>query len=292
MNIYLNGSIIEEQQAVVSVYDHGFLYGMGLFETFRTYGGKAFLLDRHLERLAEGCRELAIRYSPDEEELRGVIESLLQSNGLADAYFRLTVTAGADMLGLPSGDYEHPQIVIYVKPLPAPQRGLEREGKPLQLLELRRNTPEGGLRLKSLHYMNNILAKREMRRYPSSALGAEGLFLSREGYLAEGIVSNLFFLRGNGLYTPSLETGILPGITRRYVMELAAEAGLTVEEGLYRWSDLEQADEVFMTNSIQEIVHASRLMDTQGGVRNVGSGMAGLKTAELLSRYRRAAGRN
>ncbi|UUZ97640.1 aminotransferase class IV [Paenibacillus sp. P25] len=228
---------------------------------------------------------MGIRYTPDPAEVRGITADLLRTNGLQDAYFRFTVSAGPGLLGLPAGEYESPQVIMYVKALPAPDPRLDAEGRPLQPLRLRRNTPEGEVRLKSLHYMNNILAKREPQGYASAALGAEGLLLDRQGRVSEGIVSNVFFIRGDRLGTPSLETGILPGITRRFVMELVAEAGLAVEEGLYLWGHLEEADEVFLTNSVQEIVPVTSLFNTEGGLRRVGSGIAGVKTAELRSLY-------
>ncbi|WP_249860647.1 aminodeoxychorismate lyase [Paenibacillus konkukensis] len=285
MNIYVNGSIIAEQEAVVSVYDHGFLYGMGLFETLRTYKGRPFLLGDHQERLLAGCRQLGIDYSPRPGEWEDLIRRLLESNGLENAYIRFTVTAGEDALGLPSGDYQSPHVIVYVKELPERNEDLYRRGKPLQLLQTARNTPEGSVRFKSLHYMNNILAKRELRQNARSA-GAEGLQLDARGYLAEGIVSNLFFIRAGRLFTPSLDTGILPGITRAFVLRLAAELDLPVEEGLYRWPELVQADEAFVTNSIQEIVPVTTLYDLQRTELSLSGGQAGEWTRKLMGRYR------
>ncbi|WP_028551937.1 aminodeoxychorismate lyase [Paenibacillus sp. UNC451MF] len=284
MNIYVNGSIITEEKAVVSVYDHGFLYGIGLFETFRTYGGQPFLLREHQERLIAGCEQLGIDYRPEAGEWEGLVKALLEANGLTDAYFRFTVTAGEDLLGLPVGDYGKPQMIVYVKGLPSRDEELYRKGKPLQLLATPRNTPEGNVRFKSLHYMNNILAKRELRQY-AWATGAEGLQTDRNGFLAEGIVSNLFFIKNDRLHTPSLDTGILPGITRAFVMELAKKCGMELEEGHYRWDDLRMADEVFITNSIQEMVPITTLYDLSGNSYRVNEGMAGQLTSKLILLY-------
>ncbi|MBE1447208.1 aminodeoxychorismate lyase [Paenibacillus sp. OAS669] len=284
MNIYVNGSLIAEEQAVVSVYDHGFLYGIGLFETLRTYNGQPFLLKEHQDRLIAGCEQLGMDYQPGTGEWEGIIESLLKANGLEDAYFRFTVTAGEDILGLPAGEYCKPNLIVYVKGLPARDEKLYREGKPLQLLTLPRNTPEGSVRFKSLHYMNNILAKREMKRYLWAG-GAEGLQTDKQGFLAEGIVSNLFFVKDGQLHTPTLDTGILPGITRAFVMDLAKQLGIAVEEGWYRWGDLQLADEAFITNSIQEIVPATTLYDPEGHSRMVGSGTSGPVTRRLVELY-------
>lgn len=290
MNIGWNGSIIRQEEAVISVYDHGFLYGMGLFETFRTYNGKPYLLQRHLERLAQGCNALSIRgLELSADKLTGWLRQLMEANGLTDAYVRLTVTAGEDILGLPAGDYEKPNMLLMVKPLPAPSPSLDQNGRELALLKTARNTPEGEVRLKSLHYMNNIIAKRELAGR-GAAPGAEGLMLTKEGYLAEGIVSNLFFVRGGRLCTPAIETGILPGITRGRVLELVREAKGTpiianIEEGFYTWAELTQADEVFITNSIQELVPVTNLRDQAGERKTIGNGQAGPLTIKLLSAY-------
>jgi len=244
---------------MISVLDHGFLYGLSLFETFRTYGGSPFLLSRHLTRLADGCRAVGIEL-PRGAELARVqrhVAELLQAQGLRDGYVRYTVTAGEAALGLPETAYMTPNVVVYAKPLP-PAAPLAARGKALQLLRTRRNSPEGDVRLKSAHYMNNILAKRELGETPSArathGAPAEGLMLNTAGHLTEGIVSNVFFVKNGVCYTPAVDTGILPGITRGFVLELAQQAGIKAEEGYYSWEDLLEADEVFITNSIQEIV--------------------------------------
>jgi 4-amino-4-deoxychorismate lyase len=283
--IGLNDGVIDAKEAVVSVLDHGFLYGMGLFETFRTYGGVPFLLQRHLERMDKGCRQLGIPFQTDIEQLQTWVTRLMEKNGLKEAYIRYTVTAGEDILGLPAGDYNHPNHILFAKALPTLPEELYSQGKPLQLLSTRRNTPEGQERFKSLHYMNNILAKRELVRYPSASNGAEGLMLTERGHLAEGIVSNLFFVHKDVLYTPDTSTGILPGITREMVMELAAAAGIRVEEGFYTWDHLKEADEVFLTNSVQELVPVTSLYEEEKRY-NVSDGRTGPLTTQLIQQYR------
>ncbi|WP_059040360.1 aminotransferase class IV [Paenibacillus rubinfantis] len=313
--IGVDGVPTPADQAVISVMDHGFMYGLGLFETFRTYGGRPFLLERHLERLASGCRALGIGYQADPVRIEKEIAELLERNGLAEGYIRYTVTAGEGPLGLPAGDYDKPKVVIYVKPLPEPGAALYTNGKPLWRLATPRNTPEGEVRFKSLHYMNNVLAKRELARLerevqlPASTASfagqeirpltapvpAEGLQLTPQGWLAEGIVSNVFFVRNGQCYTPGIETGILPGITRAMVLELATEQGIRVEEGLYTWDELWEADEVFLTNSIQELVPVTELVEPgkPGGRgrrrRTVGTGRIGAVTERLLGKYREKA---
>lgn len=342
MKVWLNGSIVDGGEAVISVYDHGFLYGLGLFETFRTYGGRPYLPERHLERLRGGCVELGIPFAMDTGELSALVTELLAANGLMDGYVRLTVSAGDGELGLPLGDYSRPTVLLLVKTLPAVSDEALRRGRELRLLRTRRNSPEGSVRFKSLHYMNNIIAKREMlglagpsagengvgaaagklsdggnvtaasastpveadgrmvssakanlaqagganANYSLPSPGAEGLMLSREGWLTEGIVSNVFLVRGGVICTPAIETGILPGVTRARVLELAREAGYETQEGLYTWEDLLEADEVWLTNSIQELVPVTKLSDWDGLERTVGDGDAGPITMKLLGMYR------
>lgn len=285
MKIGLNGSVLEASEAVISVYDHGFLYGMGLFETFRTYEGRPYLLDRHLNRLRAGCEQLGIRYDADSGQIRGWVNELLEANGLNEGYVRITVSAGEAELGLPTGDYEQPNVFMLVKALPPVNDAVHMRGRELRLMRTRRNTPEGDVRFKSLHYMNNIIAKRELLASGASP-GAEGLMLSREGWLAEGIVSNLFFAKDNVVYTPDIAAGILPGITRGRVLELARRAGYQTEEGLYGWERLLAADEIWLTNSIQELVPVTTLSDASGQSAMIGNGEAGAVTRQLLSLYR------
>ncbi|CAM4487061.1 aminodeoxychorismate lyase [Paenibacillus tarimensis] len=286
LKVMYNGSVVDANEAVIPVYDHGFLYGMGLFETFRTYNGKPYLLDMHMERLKNGCRALFIDCRLTAATVREWIAEIMKANQLEDAYIRLTVTAGKAELGLPAADYDSPNVLIITKPLPALPEAAYVEGRELWLLQTRRNTPETDIRLKSLHYMNNIVAKRELAAL-GAAPGAEGLMLTREGLLAEGIVSNLFFLRGGVVCTPHIDTGILPGITREKVLELAAALGYRTEEGFYRWDDLLEAEEVWITSSIQEVMPISRLVDQQGDKVIVGEGYAGEAATRLIAAYRK-----
>lgn len=293
--IGVNGVLTEAAKAVIHVSDHGFLYGMGLFETFRTYKGVPFLLGRHLHRLAEACRMLGIPFQPDEEQLTSQIQSLMAANGLDEAYIRYTVSAGEEVLGLPTGDYTRPNHILFTKPLPSanPRAGESNSPSALQLLRTPRNTPEGEVRLKSLHFMNNIIAKRELQQYAAAVqYKAEGMMLTANGFLAEGMVSNLFFVRHHTLCTPDLSTGILPGITRGLILELAEARGIPYEQGLYRWDELQRADEIFITNSIQEIRPVHLLLEPEGAAYHVSGSLAqtGSITGLLLHDYRQKAG--
>lgn len=267
--VSLNGQVIATDQAVVSVMDHGFLYGMGLFETFRTYNGQPFLLKQHVTRLSTSCESLGIMWNESVDRVQKQIQDLMRANELTEAYIRYTVSAGNDILGLPSGAYEQPNIIIYAKSLPPARPDsisltdhLYSHSKLLRRLHTLRNTPEGDIRLKSLHYMNSILGKRELMQYSDHpSIAVEGLMLTKEQHIAEGIVSNLFFIKNQQLYTPAIDTGILPGITRAFVIQLAISAGITVHQGHYTWEQLLEADEVFLTNSIQEIVSVKQLLE-------------------------------
>jgi 4-amino-4-deoxychorismate lyase len=241
--LYLNGEMVASEHATISIFDHGYLYGVGLFETFRTYNGHPFLLENHLDRLELGCEQVGMVWVRDTERIREQITTLLQSNQLEDGYFRLNVSAGSQPIGLPSEPYTRLTEALFVKELP--QRITEKR---LSTVKTKRNTPEGSQRLKSHHYLNNILAKQE------TPLNAEGVFLTAQGKVAEGIVSNLFFIRQGELFTPALTTGILNGITRECVLHLANKLGLHVHQGEYDLVFAREADEVFVTNSIQEIM--------------------------------------
>ncbi|MDQ0340665.1 4-amino-4-deoxychorismate lyase [Caldalkalibacillus uzonensis] len=243
MFLILNGEVVAHEQATISVYDHGFLYGAGLFETFRTYKGHPFLLDDHLARLEKGCREIGLPWQADRERVVWQIEQLLKANNLEDGRFRLNVSAGAAPVGLPSTPYDKVTEILFVSPVsPAP------DYKILRTVSVRRNEPEGDERWKSHHFLNNLLAQREV------PAGAEGVMLTKSGKVAEGVVSNLFFVKQGKLYTPALSTGILNGITRQWVLAMSAILGIPVEEGEYDLAFAQEADEVFITNSVQELV--------------------------------------
>ncbi|MFD2115443.1 aminotransferase class IV [Paenibacillus yanchengensis] len=302
-----NGTIIEAGDAVISIYDHSFLYGIGLFETFRTYNGKPYLLNRHLDRLQIGCEQLGLQVTISHEQLVEWITTLLAANRLADAYIRLTVSCGSGELGLPQSDYEQPVVWLMMQQLPAYRRwdSVIFPGRQLKLLTTNRNTPEGKVRFKSLHFMNNVIGKRELevfkrkkeeketnqyrteqlRHHELQFAGIEGLMLTEQHYIAEGLVSNIFFVHQKVIKTPAIATGILPGITRQRVLELAEQAGYDTEEGLYTWAELLQADEIWLTNSIQELVPVTLLIDMRNESHVVSEGTIGTVTKQLLHQY-------
>ncbi|WP_017729475.1 aminodeoxychorismate lyase [Halalkalibacterium ligniniphilum] len=246
MYLFVNGQVIKEEEAALSPFDHGYMYGVGLFETFRLYEGHPFLLDDHFRRLSKGLASLSIDWKMEKEQVLDALQALSDANGIKNAYVRWNVSAGIGPLGLYTDTYSKPTTIVYMKPIPE-EMGTEKTGI---LLKLRRNSPEGVDRLKSHHYLNNLLAKREIGNDPTR----EGIFLSEKGYLAEGIVSNLFWIKGDTVYTPDTDTGILNGITRQFILALCKKNQIPFEIGCYSVEALLEADGAFLTNSIQEVV--------------------------------------
>lgn len=254
MIIYLNGQFIEEKEASLSPFDHGFLYGIGVFETFRLYEGRPFLIEWHLERLERAAKDLQIKHRITKEELTDMLDNLLRLNHIEDgnARVRLNISAGISTKGFTAQTYENPTVLCFVNPLIPENLPVQKEGK---VLTIRRNTPEGQYRLKSHHYLNNMYAKQELGNDP----WYEGIFLTEDGAVAEGIISNIFWSKGKCIYTPSLDTGILDGVTRRFVIEKMEKLGAEVKTGRFRLESLLTADEAWMTNSVLEIVPFSKI---------------------------------
>lgn len=280
MLCWMNGEYIDSSQLRISPFDHGFLYGLGFFETFRTYEGTAPFLQEHMKRLEKALQHFHIQMPYTIEELRIVIERL---NGASegDGYFRLNVSAGPYDIGLQQTNYIEPTVILFRKPLSERPRGKAKEGI---WLKTTRNTAEGIQRFKSHHYGNNVLARFEI---PNLA-DYEGFFLTEDGFVAEGITSNVFWVKDDILYTPSLATGILGGITRSIVMNLAAGLGLPVEEGKYKLEVLEQAEECFVTNAVQELVPIDRIEDTifKGAAGQVYNRLHDAYNAQILQRIK------
>lgn len=250
MYIYVNGDFVLQEEAKISPFDHGFLYGLGVFETFRIYGGHPFLLDDHFQRLEQSVEQLNIILNITKQQLKEILDELLTLNKLKDAYVRFNVSAGEAPVGLQTNAYTEPTIIIFMKPMNGP---IVRTKK-ASVLTTRRNTPEGAERLKSHHYLNNIIGKREL-----TSADHEGIFLTSDGYVAEGIVSNIFWVKDGQVYTPSVTTGILNGITRQFVIALLEKHKIPCHEDWYWVASLFEADEVFITNSIQEVVAISMI---------------------------------
>lgn len=257
MYIFLNGGVVEEAAACISVYDRGFLYGDGIYETMRSYDGVVFMLDRHLERLRHSASLIKLT-CPGREFLRHAAYETVRSNRLSDAYVRITVSRGRGPIGLDFRLCKEPTVVVIAEKFNEYPAQYYERGTELILAKTRRNLVEAvDPGIKSLNFLNNILAKAE-----AVERGAyEAIMLNKDGYIAEGAVSNIFFARNGRLCTPSRQTGILEGITREVVIGIAKKDGIEVEEGMFRPADIFLSEEVFLTNTTGEIMPVSRLED-------------------------------
>ncbi|GAW27516.1 MULTISPECIES: aminodeoxychorismate lyase [unclassified Carboxydocella] len=272
--LVINGTVTEEEKAVISVLDHGFLYGDGLFTTIRVEAGRPLWFDDHWQRL---CQQATVIHMPIPWEKKEVLNWLLaglKANGLVDAYVRVTVSRGQGPLGLDFSQCKLPNCIVYSKPLPAHIEERQKMGIKAGILSGRhwgKLWPGAGL--KSLNFLNQVLAFPEM----NSKGWQEGVYLTSTDHVAEGTVSNIFWFKDGILFTPSLETGILNGIMRQKVIEMARMQGITIQEGLYYQEALLQADEIFITNSISEIVP---IVELNG--QSIGKGVRGDLVQRLL----------
>jgi len=284
--VYLNGRLVPEQEAMVSVYDRGFLYGDGVFETLRAYQGKIFKAREHVLRLFQSANaiSLTIPYAPD--EIMKMLSATLEANRLKEARLRITLSRGSNEMGLESRHSSPPTVVVMAKAFSGNAESLYQKGVKIAIVKTRK-VPVAALdpRVKSLNYLNSILAKLE-----AQACGVfEGILLNQDGYLCEGTVSNLFLVRQGELLTPSTSCGILEGMTRQTVIELAYNAGIPVKEDKYSPDEILKAEEAFLTSTLMELMPAIRIrgLGTQQGGHSIGKGKVGPLTRRLLEAYRK-----
>ncbi|MEM9227897.1 MAG: aminotransferase class IV [Verrucomicrobiota bacterium] len=259
---YFRGKLVEVDEALVSADDHGLLYGAGGFETFRTYGGKTFLLDRHLDRLRETLSPLCIQNSDtlllsNPDSLQAAMASLADAHGGGDFVYRYSVSAGPAGHHLPHGPYIQPWDMLACRSLPTAASTTDRT---LRLLSLRRDSGELRPRGKTLAYLNSLLGWRELEQEAAD----EGLMLTKDGTLCECVTSNLFFSRKGRLFTPAIETGLLPGVHRNYLIELAQARKLPFEQGQWPFAHLIVADAIFTVNAVTGPRPVSRVLDHKG----------------------------
>jgi branched-chain amino acid aminotransferase len=280
--VMIDGRILAPEEAKISVFDRGFLYGDAVFETVRTYGGRPFALEQHLTRLQASAARVFIDMPVPLETLRRDVMSVLDAAGNAEAYIRIMVTRGrGTSLGLDPVLAKSPSYVVIVAPLEAPPESTYEKGIATITYRTQRladDTDASGAKL--ANYLVAVLAMREARE----ASAAEALIVDREGHVLEGSTSNLFLYDEKKLVTPPHSAGILLGITRRHVLEVAAEAGLTLEERVVNVDELFGAEEVMITSSIREVVP---VVTVDG--RPVGSGTPGPVARDLLRRFRQKA---
>ena len=251
MYVYLNDKLVPAHEARISVFDHGFLYGDGIYETMRVYDGVVFMLKEHLGRLYRSASLISIDVPGDIASLKGRLYETLSVNKLRDAYVRLTISRGQGPLGLDPELCPNPALLIIAEPLKGYPKAFYEEGISAIIPQTRRNLKEAlDPKIKSLSFLNNILAKVEALK--SGAY--EALMLNAQGNITEGTVCNVFFEKDGLLCTPSLECGLLDGITRGIVLDLALREGLTVKEGEFTKEDIYRAGEVFLTNTTMEVM--------------------------------------
>ncbi len=277
MKVYLNGHLVPQEQAVVSVFDHGLLYGDGVFEGIRVYGERVFLLNQHIERLFESARAIRLVIPLQPEEMTAAVEETVAANSISDGYVRLVVTRGAGSLGLDIRRTSHPQVIIIADKISLYPPELYENGLKLITASTIRNHPQAlSPRIKSLNYLNNILAKIE----GTDADCLEALMLNHKGEVSECTGDNIFVVKQGIVKTPPPEAGILEGITRNAVIQLARQAGMTVREIPLTRHDVYVADECFLTGTAAEVIAAVSLDG-----RQIGSGSPGPVTRELKSRF-------
>lgn len=280
--VSLNGELIPASQARVSVFDHGFLYGYGLFETMRAYHGQIFLLERHLERLMNSAEVIGLGPGLAGIDLGQACRDTLKANDLGDARLRLTVSNGEADAFPWAGVGAKPTVVVTARGYTPFSAEKYSRGFRVGVSSLRRCQQSLVSRIKSTNCLVAVLA-----RQAAAAHGLdEALLLNDDGFIAEGGGCNVFFVKPSRLVTPSLGSGILPGITREVVLELAAALGIGVSEGTVGMSTIRHCDEAFLTNSMLEIMPLVAVSDDAGQAVTIGSGKPGEATRRLMAAYR------
>ncbi|MDX9715475.1 MAG: aminotransferase class IV [Dissulfurispiraceae bacterium] len=254
MKIYLDNRIVPEQDAVVSVLDHGLLYGDGIYETMRAYNGIVFMAKEHLLRFERSASLIQLKLPKTLARIEAAINETMDANALRNAYVRLSLTRGKGPIGLDPDLCKEPKMIIIATDFKDYPESFYSDGVKIMISSVRRNHRQAlDPRIKSLNFLNNILAKIDSKN--SDAY--EALMLNTDGFLAEGTVSNIFFMSDNLLCTPSVDCGILDGITRRLVIDLAEQSGIKTKEGNFLPEDLLSADEAFITNTTMEVMPVS-----------------------------------
>ena len=276
--VYVNGKITENNEARISVYDHGLLYGDGVFEGLRIYNGGIFKLDAHMDRLYESAKAILLDIGMEKEELKREVLSVMKASDKTDGYIRLIVTRGEGFLGIDPSKCAKPTVIIIVDNISLYPEEMYRNGIEVITASVRRLPPDGvDPRIKSLNYLNNILGKIEAKH----AGCAEAVMLNSQGRVAECTVDNIFIVKRGVLKTPPLYDGPLGGITRETILELSVEAGIPTAEESMTCFDLYTADEMFLTGSGAEIIPVVKVDG-----RSVGPGTPGKISQTLRTLFK------
>lgn len=277
LRIYIDGKLYPKDEAKVSVYDHGLLYGDGVFEGIRAYGGKVFRLKEHVDRLYSSAHAILLDIPMPPAQMAADIEKTVSINGLTDAYIRVVVTRGAGALGLDIRKTSHPQVIIIADSIQLYPEELYQKGLDIVTVATTRNHPSAlNPRIKSLNYLNNIMAKIEGQL----AGCPEALMLNHKGEVAECTGDNIFVVRSGHVLTPPLDAGILEGITRNAVLELSRKAGYPTDERTMTRHDVLTADECFLTGTAAEVIPVVKVDG-----RTIGDGKPGRIFKDLQERF-------
>jgi len=275
--VYISGALRDQSDAKISVFDHGLLYGDGVFEGMRIYGGRVFRMKQHLDRLWESARAIWLEIPMTPDEMADAVYSTIAANALQDGYVRLVVTRGVGDLGLGPNGVHNPQVIIIADTIQLYPREYYEKGLEIVTASTVRTHPAAlSPRIKSLNYLNNIMAKLEGLK----AGCVEALMLNHKGEVAECTGDNIFIVRRGELITPPLDASILEGITRNAVIECAAAGGVPFLERAMTRHDIYTADECFLTGSAAEIIPVTKIDE-----RPIGDGRPGPITRDLLERF-------
>jgi branched-chain amino acid aminotransferase len=278
LKIYLNGQFVDEPDAKVSVFDHGLLYGDGVFEGIRFYNGRVFLFEEHLDRLFDSAKAILLTVPMDRAALRAAVLETCRQNQLRDGYIRLVVTRGKGDLGLNPNSCAKPTVFIIAATIQLYPEKYYTEGLRVNTVPTQRVSPAAlSPAIKSLNYLNNILAKIEGNLYGAQ----ESILLNQQGLVAECTADNIFVVKNDTVITPHIADGALGGITRRLMFDLARERGRTIREANVTRYDLFVADELFLTGTGAEVVPIN---EVDG--RKIGTGKVGPVTAEFIKHFR------
>jgi branched-chain amino acid aminotransferase len=278
LKIYIDGSFYDQTEAKISVFDHGLLYGDGVFEGIRFYNDRVFRLDEHVDRLWSSARAIGLEVPMSKSELIAATLETIRQNDLHDGYIRLIVTRGVGSLGLSPDSCRRPSIIIIAATIVLYPEELYHKGLTMVTCSTRRTSPAAlSPRVKSLNYLNNILAKLEAQ----NANADEGLMLNEQGYVAECTGDNIFIVKSGEIFTPHLNSGILAGVTRGVVFELAKEHQIPVQEQELTRYDILTAEECFLTGTAAEVIPAVQLDRIL-----IGDGQPGPITLKLIASFR------
>jgi branched-chain amino acid aminotransferase len=279
LKVWIDGKLLDKDDAKISVYDHGLLYGDGVFEGIRVYAGKIFRAEQHLRRLYDSAKAIRLEIPLPPAQFRAAIEQTFKSNNFTDCYVRALVTRGVGYLGLNPNRCEKPSVIIIADTIELYPKEMYEKGMAVITASVIRNHPNAlSPRIKSLNYLNNILAKIEA----TDAGVPEAIMLNHDGNVAECTADNIFIVRGGAVFTPTTHDGILEGVTRAAIIDLCAKHGIACQEKTLQRHDLYIAEECFLTGSGAEVVPVTKIDG-----RPIGNGSPGAVTKRLIEAFHR-----